>query len=77
MCIEIACFPGCDIINYKMTIIFLMKPFFHMIKMSRQKFKYLQKENREIKSIFIIFERISVAKNGLRPESAPLKDKGG
>ena len=33
MCIAIVCFPGCDV-----NLIFLIKPFFYMTKMSRQKF---------------------------------------
>ena len=27
-CIEIVCFPGCDIINYEVNLIFLRKSFF-------------------------------------------------
>lgn len=46
-----------------------------MSKMSKQQFKYLEKESNfqaEIKTFFIIFIGFSVAKNGLRPESDPL-----
>ena len=46
-----------------------------MTKKSRQKHKYLENEKSflgEIKSFFIIFKGLSVAKNCLRPESAPL-----
>ena len=55
VCIAIVCFPGCDVINFEMNLIFLIKPFFYMTEKSRQKFKYLENENSfqdEIKSIF-------------------------
>ena len=42
MCIAIVCFPGCDVINFEVNLIFLIKPFFYMTKMSKQKFKYLE-----------------------------------
>ena len=47
-----------------------------MTKTSKQKFKYLENEKRfqgETKVFFIRFKELSVAKNCLRPESAPLK----
>ena len=47
-----------------------------MTKKSRQKLKYLENEKSflgEIKSIFHHFKAHSVAKNYLRPESAPLR----
>ena len=69
MCIAIVCYPGCDVINYEMNLIFL-------IKKSRQKLKYLESEKSfkdEIKKVvFIILKGLSNAKNCLRPESAPL-----
>ena len=74
-CIAIVCFPGCDVINFENNLIFLIKPFFYITKKSIQKFKYLEKENSflgEIKSIFVIFKGLLVAKNCLRPKSAPL-----
>ena len=46
-----------------------------MTKKSRQKFKYLENKKTfldEIKSIFLQFQRLSVAKNCLRPETAPI-----
>ena len=46
-----------------------------MTKKSRQTFKYLEKKKNfsdEIKSIIHHFKGISVVKNYLRPESAPL-----
>ena len=66
MYIAIVCFPGCDIINFEINLIFLIKSFFYMTEKSRQKFKHVENEKSfsgEIKIIFIIF---------LRPESAPL-----
>ena len=52
-----------------------MKPLCYMTKKSKQKFKYLENEKSfwgEIKNIFFVFKGISVVKNCLRPESAPL-----
>ena len=37
-CITIVCFLGCDIINFKINLISLIKPFFYMTKKSKQKF---------------------------------------
>ena len=50
--------PGCDINNFEVNLIFLIKPFFCMTKKSRQKSKYLQKEKSfkgEIKTTFHYF----------------------
>ena len=47
-----------------------------MTEKSRQKFKYAENEKRfsgEIKTTFIIFKGLSVAKNYLRPEIASLR----
>ena len=44
MYIAIVCFPGCEVINFECSLIFLIRPFFYMIKKSRQKFKYLANE---------------------------------
>ena len=55
MFIAIVCFPGCDVIDFEINLIFQIKPFFYKTKTSRQKFKYLKNEKRfqgEIKSIF-------------------------
>ena len=41
MCIPIVCFPGCDVINFEINLMFLIKPFFYLTKTSRQKFKYV------------------------------------
>ena len=59
MCIAVVCFPGCDIINFEINIIFLIKPLFYMTKRPRQKFKYLKNKKSfqvEIKSIFHHFQ---------------------
>ena len=42
ICFAIICFPGCDIIIFKVSLIFLIKPFFYTTKKSRQKLKYLE-----------------------------------
>ena len=73
LCIAIACFPGCDVVNFEINLIFLIKAFLYKTKKSLQKFKYLENEKSfkgDIKSIFHHFQR--VFKNSLRPESAPL-----
>ena len=31
MCIAIVCFPGCDIINFEIDLIFSITPFFYMV----------------------------------------------
>ena len=54
MCIAIVCWPSCDVINFEINLIFLIKPFFNITENSRQKFKYLENEKNfedEIKSI--------------------------
>ena len=40
--IAIVCYPGCDVINFEINLIFLIKPFFDMTENSRQKFQYLE-----------------------------------
>ena len=55
MFITIVCFPGCDVIDFDINLIFQIEPFFYKTKTSRQKFKYLKNEKSfqgEIKSIF-------------------------
>ena len=44
MCIAIVCYPGCNVIDFQINLIFLIKPFLYMTKKSRQKSKYLQNE---------------------------------
>ena len=43
MCIAMA--PGCDIINFEINLIFLIKLFFYMNKNSRKKSKHLKNKN--------------------------------
>ena len=60
MCISIACSPGCDVINFEINLIFLIKPFLFIIRMPKQNLKYLENEKSfqgEIKSIFYHFLR--------------------
>ena len=76
MCITIVCQSGCDVINFEISLIFLIKPFCYTTKKSRQKLKYLENEKSfwgEIKSIFHHFKGLSAAKNCLRPENATLR----
>ena len=42
MCIAIVCEPGCDVINFEIKLIFLIKSFFYSTTKSRQKLKYLE-----------------------------------
>ena len=44
MYIAIVLEPGCDVINFEINLIFLIKLFFFMTKRSRQKLKYLENE---------------------------------
>ena len=70
MCIAIVSFSGCDVIYFKIRLIFLIEPFSYMTKKSRQKFYCLEKEKRfsgEIKSIFIIFIGLPDVKNCCAP----------
>ena len=46
MCIAIVFWPGCDVINFEINLIFLIKPFLCMIRKSKQKLKYLENEKR-------------------------------
>ena len=60
MRIAIVCFPGCDVLNFEINPIFLIKPFYYLTKMLRQKFKYLENKKSfwgEIKSIYYHFWR--------------------
>ena len=75
MCITNACQPGCDVIKFEIDLIFLIKTFCYMTKKSRQKLNILKtKRAFEVKkkAFFIIFKGLSVAKNCLRSESAPI-----
>ena len=42
MYIAIVYFPGYDVINFQINLIFLIKSFFYITKKSRQKLKYLE-----------------------------------
>ena len=75
MWITIVCQPGCGVIKFEINLAFLIKLLCYMTKKSRQKLKYLENEKSfwaEIKSIFPHLSRVSIAKNCLRPKSAPL-----
>ena len=72
MSITIVCFPGYDVIDFEINLIFLIEPFSYITRESTQKFKYLdnkKNDEAEIKTFFIIFKGLSVAKNCLRPEN--------
>ena len=44
ICIAIVCKPGCDVMNFEVSLIFLIKPFFLHGQKSWQKLKYLENE---------------------------------
>ena len=46
MCIAIVCYPGCDVMDCEINLIFLIEPFFlHDQKvMTKKKLKYLENE---------------------------------
>ena len=44
MRIAIVCYSGFGDINFEISIIFLIKPFFYVSKKLRQKLKYLENE---------------------------------
>ena len=45
MCTVFVCFPGCDLVKFKINFVFLIKSFSHMTKNLGQKFKYLENES--------------------------------
>ena len=47
MCIAIAYFPGCNVINFEDSK-FLIKLFFYMTKKSTPKFKCLENEKKKL-----------------------------
>ena len=49
MCIAIVCQPGCDVTNFEIKLILLIKPFFYMTKNSKRNFKKNQKISWERK----------------------------
>ena len=51
---SIVCFPGCDVINLEIKLIFLIKPFFYMTEKPRQKLKsnHRMKLKFMLKSLF-------------------------
>ena len=55
MCIAIICFPGFDVINFEINLIFLIEPFFYISKKLRQKFKYLRNKKIWFKKHFSSF----------------------
>ena len=75
MSIVIVYLPGCDVINFEINLNFLIKLFFYKTKKSRQNLNILRTRRSfkvKQKVFFIIFKGLSVAKNCLRPDSAPL-----
>ena len=60
ICVALVVFPVCDVINFKINLIFLIEPIFYMTENPRQKSKFLENKNNfqgEIESIFHLFKR--------------------
>ena len=69
MCIAIVCYPACDVKNFEINLIFLIKTF-------QDKNLNTLKTKRDFKAkkvFFITFKGLSVVKNCLRIESLSLK----
>ena len=43
-CIEVVYSPGCDVMDFKINLNFLIEPFFYITEKLWQKLKYLEKE---------------------------------
>ena len=59
ICITIVYWPGCDVIEFEINQIFLIKLFYYMTKKSKQKLKYFENEKSfwgAIKDIFHHFK---------------------
>ena len=73
MCTATVCSPGCDVINFKINMIFLIKPFFIYDQKGQDKnLNILRTKNEKSfrvkwKTFFIIFKGLSVVKICLRP----------
>ena len=66
MCIVIVCWTGCDVINFQINSIFLIKLLFLHDQKVKVKFKYLEKKisfQDEIKSIFHHFKEAFIETN--------------
>ena len=53
--VKFVCWPGCDVVDFRVCHIFLIRPFSCVIKASRQRFECLENEmslRREMESIF-------------------------
>ena len=75
MCIEIVCFPGCDVMNFEINLISLMYRFSTRLKSQDKNVNILRTKRAfkmKQKAFFLIFKGLSVAKNRLRPESRTL-----
>ena len=75
ICIVFLCFPRCNVKNFETDLIFLMKPFSTQPKSQDKKLNILRTKRTfkvRKKNFFVTFKGLSVAKNCLRPESAPL-----
>ena len=71
MCFAIVCFLGCDVINFEINLIFLIKPSLYMTK-NLNILRTKRASKVEQKAFFIIFEGLLVAKVCLIPKSASL-----
>ena len=64
VCIAIFCKPGCDIMNFEVNLVFLIKPFFlhdqNVVKKSSISWERKKLFRRNKKHFFIIFEELSI-----------------
>ena len=75
MCIAIVFFSGCGVINFEINFIFLIKPIFILPKSQDKNLNILRMKiafKMRSKASVIIFKGLLVAKDCLRPASAPL-----
>ena len=59
MCVVLVSWPGCDVMNFEITLMFLIKPFFlysQKVKTKRTKRAF----NMKLKTFFIILEGLSL-----------------
>ena len=75
ICIVIVCWEGCDVMKFEWALSFLSSRFATWWKSHDKNLNILRGKRAfqvTLKVFFTIFKGLSVAKNCLRPESAPL-----
>ena len=67
------CFPGCDVVNFEVNFIFLIKPFFCMTKKSRKKYLENKQLLRWNKTHYSSFLKVFQLPKSFISESVPLR----